>query len=50
MEVIKITDLPDGGADVLFEITKEEQEIFVKYALLDILKKSAEYNLPAPLS
>lgn len=42
MEVISITENEDGSADVLLEVTKEENDIFVEYAIVDILKKKCE--------
>lgn len=39
MEVLKITDQPDGSAIVDLELTEEENNFFLEYAIVDILRK-----------
>ena len=39
MEVIKVTENEDGGATLDLDLTEEEVNIFVSYAVNDILKK-----------
>jgi len=39
MKVLKITDQKDGSAIVDLEMTDEENNILVEYAVVDILKK-----------
>jgi hypothetical protein len=39
MEVTKITENEDGSATLDLDLTKEEIDIFVEYAVVDILKK-----------
>jgi len=42
MKVLKITDQEDGSAIVDLEMTEEENNILVEYAVVDILKKQLE--------
>ena len=42
MEVISITDQEDGSAIVELSMTEEENNFFVEYAVVDILKKQIE--------
>ena len=39
MEVTKITENEDGSATLDLDLTEEEVNIFVEYAVVDILKK-----------
>ncbi len=39
MNVLKMTELPDGSVDMELEMTEEENNMFVEYAIVDILKK-----------
>jgi len=42
MKILKITDQPDGSAIVEMELSDEENNFFVEYAVVDILKKQIE--------
>lgn len=42
MEVIKITEKEDGSAELVLELTEEENRILIEYAVVDILKKHLE--------
>ena len=42
MEVIKVTENEDGGATLDINFTEEEINIFVSYAVNDILKKQID--------
>jgi hypothetical protein len=42
MKVLKITDQPDGSAIIEIEMSDEENNFFVEYAVVDILKKQLE--------
>lgn len=39
MEVLKITDNPDGSATVTLEISEEENNLLIQYAITNILKE-----------
>ena len=39
MKVLKITDQPDGSAIVDLELTEQENNFFLEYAIVDILRK-----------
>ena len=39
MNVVKITDREDGGADLELELTEEEVHALVEYAVIAILKE-----------
>lgn len=39
MEVLKVTDQEDGSAIIELEMSDEENNILVEYAVVDILKK-----------
>ena len=39
MNVIKVTDLPSGGAELECEFTEEEIHVFVEYAVISILNE-----------
>jgi len=40
MEVLEIKELEDGGATIELEMTEEENNLLVGYAVNNILKKS----------
>lgn len=42
LDVIDITDKPDGSCNIMFEMDKQAAEIFIQYALKDILVSAAE--------
>lgn len=39
MKVIRVTDLPDGGAEVECEFTNKEVQLLVEHAVTSILKE-----------
>ena len=45
MEVIKITDNPDGSAEIECEFTEEEVQLLLEHAVNDILRKAIENNV-----
>ena len=42
MEVLNITEKEDGSADLEIELTEEEQQILLSYAINNILKEFIE--------
>ena len=42
MDILSLEDQPDGSVILEIEMTTEEQTMFVKYAILDIIKKHCE--------
>ena len=44
MKILKIKDQEDGSAIVDIEITQEENNFFIEYAIVDILTKQMERN------
>jgi hypothetical protein len=42
MEVVDIIDNEDGSSTVTIDMTEEEQQFFIEYAVVDILKKAIE--------
>jgi len=42
MEVLKIEDQEDGSAIIHLEMTKEENDMLVEYAVVDLLRKEIE--------
>ena len=38
MEILKITDNNDGSATIEVEMTEEEQQLLLEYAITNILK------------
>jgi hypothetical protein len=42
MEVLSVTDQPDGSAIVELNMTEEENNILIQYAVADILQKKIE--------
>lgn len=42
MEVLKIEEQDDGSAIVTFNMSEEENNFLVEYAIVDILKKQIE--------
>lgn len=42
MEVINIHEKEDGGAEIEFDLTAEEVQFLLSYAIKDILIKSAK--------
>ena len=44
MKILKIEDQEDGSAIVDIEITPEENNFFIEYAIVDILTKQMERN------
>jgi hypothetical protein len=42
MEVLEITELEEGGAIIKLEITEEENDLLIGYAVRNILKESIE--------
>lgn len=42
MKVLNVTDQEDGSAIIDLEMTEEENNILVEYAVVDILKKQLE--------
>jgi len=52
MNVLSITEQPDGSAIVEIEMTEQEKDIMIEYAFLDMLKKGIEAhedNLRTPV-
>lgn len=39
MEILKITDNPDGSATIDFEMNNEEQRLLIQYAVVNLLKE-----------
>ena len=44
MEVLKITDNPDGSATLDLEINNEEQKLLIQYAVTNLIKEYIERN------
>lgn len=42
MDIISIHEKEDGGAEIEFDLTKEEVQYLLSYALKDILTKAAK--------
>ena len=42
MEILSVKDQEDGSAIVELEMSKEENDFLVEYAIIDILKKQIE--------
>ncbi len=42
MEILSVKDLPDGSAILEVNISEEENDFFIEYAILDILKKQLQ--------
>ena len=42
MEIVEITDNEDGSANLVVNLTTEEIQELLSYAILDILKKAVE--------
>lgn len=42
MEVIKIIEKENGGAELILDMTEEEQRILIEYAVVDILKNKLD--------
>lgn len=42
MEVIEIKEKEDGSAELILDLTEEENRLFVEYAVIDILTKTLE--------
>lgn len=42
MNVLKITDQPDGSAIIELEMTEEEHEMLLSYAVTNLLKEHIE--------
>lgn len=42
MDILKTKEHKDGSATITFEFTEEEVELFVEYAVLDILKNKVK--------
>lgn len=42
MEILKITENPDGSAILDLEISKEENNMLIQYAVINILKKQID--------
>lgn len=42
MEVIEIKEKKDGSAELILELTEEENRLLVEYAVIDILTKTLE--------
>lgn len=42
MEVLSIKEQPDGSTIVELEMTEQENNILIEYAVIDILKKQIE--------
>jgi len=38
MEVVKIIEKENGGAELILDMTEEEQRTLIEYAVVDILK------------
>jgi len=45
MQVVKITDLPDGGAIVEVEMDKQERDDILSWALLKLFRSYADDQL-----
>ena len=39
MKVLNITDQPDGSAVVELELTKEERDLLIEHAFVELLKR-----------
>jgi len=39
MEILQIIDQPDGGAILEIELTKEERDTLIEYALIEAFKR-----------
>ena len=53
MQVISITEQPDGSAIVELEMTETEKDVMIEYAFLDIMRKGIEahedsFHTPVP--
>ena len=44
MEILKIIDQPDGSAILDLEISEEENNMLIQYAVINILKEYIESN------
>ena len=44
MNILSLEDQPDGSAILEIEMTAEEQNMLIKYAILDIVKKHCKNN------
>lgn len=42
MKVLSVTDQPDGSAIVELDMTEEENNMLIQYAVVDILQKQIE--------
>lgn len=42
MEILKITDNPDGSATLDLEMNKEENDMIIQYAVVKLLKEYIE--------
>jgi len=42
MDILNMEDQPDGSVILEIEMTTEEQNILIKYAILDLVKKACE--------
>jgi hypothetical protein len=42
MEIVSLTELPDGSASITIDLTAEEIMLFAKEGILSVFTKSAE--------